>query len=293
MSRRLRRVGASAGAAVLLLASMPVRQPVWAREAPSRVWILPFKQLRADASLEHLAEALPALLAVAITASGDDNAVVERRQLDEVLDEQSLSLASLTSPETRQRVGRLLGATILIGGSYVGQGSQILVTMRASDLETGIIRASAEGAGSIGQLGGLAASLYRRLAVDLDRRLPGLVNAPIDGAPVANLHFMRGLGHYHSARYSHALAEFVLAAEDERLMGLSRFWLAKTYLAQGAYAHAYLELSRLEGVDSSYVRARDVDERMRACERRLSPDDIRVIRELGRKGSAERKEQVR
>ncbi|HEU0006209.1 MAG TPA: CsgG/HfaB family protein [Terriglobia bacterium] len=251
----------------------------WAGNRPARIWILPFQHPQADSSLDYLEEALPALLAVAISRS-DKHAVVDRQHLDQVLAEQSLTLEGLTSADTRHRIGRLLGATIMITGSFVQQGHELLITMQASDLETGIITATAEARGPTGQPGQLVNKLYRRLAGNLDRWLPELAPDQIDEAPLANLHFMKGLGHYHSARYSQALAEFMLAAEDERLADVSRLWLANAYLAQRHYVHAYLELSRLKGSGSSNPREIEIAAKMRECEKHLTLEDVKIIREL-------------
>jgi Curli production assembly/transport component CsgG len=268
---------------ISLVAAMAALPLASGRETPSRIWILPFQQLQADASLDYLEEALPALLAVAVSGSGETNAVVERQHVNRVLAEQSLTLEGLTSTDSRHRIGRLLGATVMITGSFVRRGQQLLVTMRASDLETGIITASAEGLGPTGQLSDLVGRLYGRLAADLGQRLPNLTPAQIDETPLSNLHFMKGLGHYHAARYSHALAEFMLAGEDERLTDISRFWLAQAYLAQQQHDHAYLELSRLASSGSTGLRGGDVAavaSMMRACEQQMNPDDVKMIREL-------------
>jgi len=254
-------------------------QLAWAGNRPTRIWILPFQHPQADSSLDYLEEALPALLAVAISRS-DEYAVVDRQHLNQVLAEQSLTLEGLTSPDTRHRVGRLLGATVMITGSFVQRGHELLMSMRASDLETGIITATAEARGPTGQPGQLVSKLYRRLAGHLDRALPNLAPDQIDETPLANLHFMKGLGHYHSARYSHALAEFMLAAEDKQLADVSRLWLANTYLAQQQYAHAYLELSRLKRGGSSNLRENEIAAKMRECEKYLIPEDVKIIQEL-------------
>ena len=274
MTQRTTRISA------FLVAAMAVFQSAWGSDGPPRIWILPFQPLHADASLEYLEEALPALLAAAVSGADENNSLVEREQLNRVLAEQSLTLEGLTSTNSQHQIGRLLGATVMISGSFVRQGQQFLVTMRASDLETGIVTAAAEGRGSIGQLGAVVGSLYRRLAGNLERPLPDLTPAPIDERPLSNLHFMKGLGHYHSARYSQALAEFVLAAEDERLTDISRFWLANAYLAQHQYAHACLELSRLASDGSTSVQERLVSARVRVCEQHLDPEDLKMIRNL-------------
>ena len=263
---------------VFLLTAMAVHL-AWAADRPLRIWILPFQHSQADSSLDYLEEALPALLTVAVSRS-DAYVVVERQRLNQVLAEQSLTLEGLTSPDTRHRIGRLLGATVMITGSFVQQGQDLLITMRASDLETGIVTAAAEARGPTDAPGQLVGTLYRRLAGGLDRRLPDLGPDQIDPAPLSNLHFMKGLGHYHSARYSQALAEFMLAAGDERLSDISRLWLANAYLAQLQYSHAYLELSRLMRAGSKSLPENEIAAKMRVCEKYLSPGDVKMVLDL-------------
>ncbi len=245
---------------------------------PPRIWILPFDHLQADSSLDYLREALPALLAVAVSRS-DEHTLVDRQHLDQVLAEQSLTLEGLTSGDTR-RIGGLLGATMMISGSFVRQEEELLITMRASDLEMGVISATAEGRGPVDQPAQLVSKLYRQLARNLDRRLPDVVPDLIDEAPTANLHFMKGLGHFYSARHSLALGEFLLAGEEKALTEVSRLWLANVYMAQQQYAHAYLELTRLAGAGSRDFREKEVATKMRECEQHLSPEDVKTIREL-------------
>ena len=270
---------------VVLLAAMALHL-AWAGERPPRIWILPFDNPGADASVAYLEEAIPALLAVAISQS-DQHAVVDRRHLNQVLGEQSLTLEGLTAPNTRHEVGRLLGATVMISGSFVKQGGDLLITMRASDLETGIVSAAAEARGPAGQLGRLVSELYRRVARDLGRRLPDVRADQIDEAPLSNLHFMRGLGYYYSARYNQALAEFMQATREKPLSDISRLWLANSYLAQEEYDHAYLELSRLRRGGSRNFRKGEIEAKMRACEKHLSAEEVERIRELARlQGSA-------
>ena len=272
----MRRWGAPGGA--LLLAAVATHL-AWADARPARVWILPFDNPGAAASVEHLEEALPALLAVALSRS-DRHAVVDRQHLVQVLAEQSLTLEGLTAAEARSAVGRLLGATVIITGSVVPQGPDLLVSMRTIDVETGFVTAWADARGAAGQPGRLVSELYRRLAAEPARALPSLSADQIDEAPVPSLHFMRGLGYHGSARYHQALAEFLQAASEPTLADLSRLWLANAYLAQKQYAHAYLELSRLGPDAPSPSRRAEVEAKRRECERHLSPETVTMIRDL-------------
>ncbi|MFQ5656096.1 MAG: CsgG/HfaB family protein [Candidatus Methylomirabilales bacterium] len=262
---------------VLVLTAMAVL--AWAGDRPPRIWILPFDNPKADASLEYLEEALPALLAVVVSQS-DQHVMVDRDHINEVLAEQSLTLEGLISKDTRHRVGRLLGATVMITGSFVKQGQALVITARAYDVETGFVTATVEARGPVGQLGKLVGELYRGLARDLGKRLPDLRADQIDETPLSNLHFMRGLGYYFSARYNHALGEFMQAVREEKLTDISRLWLANSYLAQEQYDHAYLELSRLMLGGSRNFRKKETETKMRACEKHLSADEVKIIREL-------------
>jgi TolB-like protein len=263
----------------VLLLTMLACHLAWAGERPPRIWILPFDNPHAEASLQHLQEAIPALLSVTISQS-DPHAMVDRQHLHQVLAEQSLSLEGLTATFTRQEVGRLLGATVLITGSLVKQGEDLLITIRASDVETGRVTATAEARGPDRRLSQLLRQLYGRLAGQLGRQLPALGAAQIDTAPLSNLHFMRGLGYYYSARYNQALAAFMQAAREAELTDISRLWLANAYLAQDQYGHAYLELSKLKFVGSRSFRPDEVEAKLRACETYLSPEAVQTIRQL-------------
>jgi hypothetical protein len=267
-------------ALALLLGAMPLRHFEVDDRGPERLWILPFTPAGADSSVAYLEDALPAFLMVAISGSDGIHSIVERERMNAVLAEQSLSLEHLTSAATRQRVGKLLGATVTISGSFVRLGEELLVTLRAADLESGIIVASTEGRGPLGQPAELVTSLYRTLSGNLSPRLPALAATQIDHAPLANLHFLKGLGHYYAARYSHALGEFMLASDEPRLTSIGRYWQANAYLAQHQYSSGCLELARLKRASPPEIPSSDVDVKLRTCERYLSADDLQLIRDL-------------
>jgi TolB-like protein len=263
----------------LILLTATALHLAWAGNRPTHIWILPFDNPKADVSLEYLEEALPALLTVAMSQS-DRHAVVDRQHVNQVLAEQSLTLEGLIAQNAGHRVGKLLGATVMITGSFVKQGQDLLITARASDVETTVVTATAEAHGSAGHLGRLVREVYRQLARGLGGRLPDLRGDQIDEAPLSNLHFMRGLGYYFSARYNHALAEFLQAVPDEHLTDVARLWAANSYLALEQYGHAYLELSRLNINGSRKVRQAEIEAKRRACEKHLSADEVEIIRGL-------------
>jgi TolB-like protein len=262
---------------VLVVGLLPVRAAL--SQEPPRIWILPFEQLHEDRSTEYLREMLPALLTVAMSQSSAD-LVVDRQLLNELLEERSLTLTGLTSSDDTRRIGELLGATVMITGSYTLESGRLLVNVRAIDLETGIVIATSRTSGTMGEPHELIGGLYQAVLAAVRQKVPDLPPDQFDRAPWSSLHFMKGLGHHFSARYSLALAEFILAAEQEELTDISRLWMAKTYMADRQYGHAYLELIWLMRRESARFAAREIAQRMRECERQLSADEVERIRQL-------------
>jgi TolB-like protein len=262
---------------ILVVALLPAR----AAQAgePQRIWILPFEQLHPDGAVEYLREALPALLTVAITQTSDV-LVVDRELLNQALEEHALTLEGLTSGDDRHRIGKLLGATVMIAGSYTRQGGELFVHLRAIDLETGVVTATTRLNGPMDQPRELIGDLYQAVLAAAQRKLPDLPPGLIDQAPWANLHFMKGLGHHFSARHNLALAEFILAAEQEELTDISRLWMAKTYMADRQYGHAYFELICLMRRGPAKLAAKEMAQLMLECERQLSADEVKRIQQL-------------
>lgn len=65
--------------------------------------------------------------------------VVERSQLNKVLEEQKLSLSGLTEEEQATQVGQLLGAQKIWTGSLSRFGDKYVLTMKSIDAKTGVI----------------------------------------------------------------------------------------------------------------------------------------------------------
>jgi len=73
--------------------------------------------------------------------SGSVLRLVERKDLQAVLKELSLSLQSLAEDESAARVGRLLGAKLLVTGSLYGKEAGYESFLKLIDVETGEILA--------------------------------------------------------------------------------------------------------------------------------------------------------
>jgi hypothetical protein len=91
--------------------------------------------------LADVAKAMPNLLATGLSKN-DGIELVEREQLEKVLDEQVLGQTGAIDPETAAQVGKLLGARIIVTPSSYVSGKQVYVTAKVINVDTGRIKAT-------------------------------------------------------------------------------------------------------------------------------------------------------
>ncbi len=246
---------------------------------PVRFWILPFDNITGDAADARYARIIPELLTVLVSQS-TRAAIVDREHLEKVLAEQKLSEEGLVSPLHRIRTGKLLKATILLSGSFVKRGQELMVTVHATDIETARLVASETARGPAEDIAGLLNELQRRLLAELRQELSPVRAEQVDQTPIANFYFMRALNHYYAARYNHAIADFTRAGGEERLAAVARLWTANSYLAQEEYGHAYLELRKLARKRSRNPQTKEVERKLSLCEGHLTAEELTLYGQL-------------
>ena len=117
---------------------------------PLAVW--PFDSFsegtgRSVAEAQLLEELLPDLVAGEL--GGDHRVrVVERRQLSAVLGEQKLGASQLAEESSRLRLGRLVGATWMLFGSFMKVGPMWQIDLRIVDTASSRIVATGAASGS-------------------------------------------------------------------------------------------------------------------------------------------------
>lgn len=135
------------------------------------VALLPFQE-RGD-NIETLGGKVTDLLFAQLVAR-DDMVLVERQDLDKVLQEQELSAAGFTDPAHSAVVGRLTGAKVLIAGSVLQVGDNLYLVAKLIGVETSrVVGASAKGKATgdvdelVAELGGEVAAKIQRQASEL------------------------------------------------------------------------------------------------------------------------------
>ena len=96
--------------------------------------------------------------------------VVERLQLKDILAEQKLGTSDLADADTRQRLGRILGAQRMVFGSFMAVGDQIRVNLRVVDSATSQVVVADEGTAGFDRVLAEAQKMAQRLAKVLGGR---------------------------------------------------------------------------------------------------------------------------
>ena len=109
------------------------------------VAVLPFESRDRQAASTDMGKSVAELLNIALMESGNAD-MVERAELDAALNELQLSAVGLTSKESQVKLGRFIGAKILITGSLFKSGSKNFVIAKIIGTETSrVLGASASG----------------------------------------------------------------------------------------------------------------------------------------------------
>ena len=110
-----------------------------AKAGPVTVAVLTFESdLKApDKSGELMAD----ILASRLSALGDFS-IVERQDMAKVLAEQKLTLSGLVSPDQAAKVGKLLGAKLLVTGRVTSTGTKVFAVCKVIGSETGQVKGS-------------------------------------------------------------------------------------------------------------------------------------------------------
>src|SRR6185436_506901 len=113
--------------------------PAMAQNQKPGVAVLPFENSAVQPDMAPLGKGIPALMITEL-ARNPDIRVVEREQIQRILDEQKLGANGNLDPATVVKVGKLVGAKYMIAGSYITDPSRkLVIALRCFNAETGEI----------------------------------------------------------------------------------------------------------------------------------------------------------
>jgi curli biogenesis system outer membrane secretion channel CsgG len=118
--------------------------PAPVSSGPPALAVWPIEDLSLQASgRPEAAELMTAAVMEAVEAEGD-YALVERERLLAVLQELSLGSSELAAESTGLRIGRIVGARLMLFGAYQAVASQMRVDLRLVEVETGKVVRTAQ-----------------------------------------------------------------------------------------------------------------------------------------------------
>jgi hypothetical protein len=174
-----------------MISSIRIRRRVGFPLALSLLWIGLLGATAADAQPLTIAvldleadgkELLPTArqvteLLTAGLSSSPDLILVERQRLGEALSEIELGISGTVDPDTAARVGRLVGAKVLVMGRLFPTGDDLVVVARAIGTETGRVYAESAAVPAGAPATGLAEMLVARVSARLKASRADLVAA--------------------------------------------------------------------------------------------------------------------
>lgn len=207
-------------------------------------------------------------------------AVVERRHLERILAEQELSLRGVTDASSVARSGRLLGADLILTGGFKHKDSTLTINGHLYDVETILLLRSAAVSTATNKVVEQTLDLLAKLVEGQDLEIPSPAPGAVDESPVANLHFIRGLGHLYVSLYDEAIAEFMRALSLEPDLADARFWIARCYFMEEEWAHALVELQAFLDTFPTHGKRRRALEMAEIAQGRLTDGERALLEDF-------------
>jgi tetratricopeptide (TPR) repeat protein len=211
-----------------------------AQPSPSRILVVPFDNVKREASIFWLGEASAVLLADDLNALGA--AAITREERREAFDRFQVPATAILSDATVIRIGELVGATTVVTGSVQLESDRLVVHVRALALETGRISHDLTDSGSSADL----FNIFDRLARRLVSSAAAAATPPGRSLPSARVfeNYIKGLLAEKPATAVNYL-NLALAAQPE--FDRARLALWDVYAEQGDHARALAAVVPIAG----------------------------------------------
>lgn len=116
-------------------------QQLWAEYKQTKIVVLDFQLQGTEFANQDLGKIVAEWLVTAMVKDGRFE-VIERRLLTKILAEHQLAMTGIVNPDQIQKIGKILGAEVLISGAVMQVGTLLEVNTRIIDIETGSIIAA-------------------------------------------------------------------------------------------------------------------------------------------------------
>ncbi len=205
-------------------------------QAKTVVAVIPFTNLMKDSSFDWLSGGIAETLIIKLS-NVDALQMVERIRLKEIMDEMKLAASGLVDEKTSAKLGKLVGAQVLVVGAFQKAGNRFRINGRFVEASTGKIIKTAEATGLTDEIFelqdkiaySLISSLKIQTTIEEDKRI---TDKPTESFK-AYEYMSRGNDYYINGNMTEAIRMYKQAlAVDPDLSGV-KYNLGLAYNAQG------------------------------------------------------------
>ncbi|GAB4510041.1 MAG: hypothetical protein Tsb0020_26920 [Haliangiales bacterium] len=210
--------------------------PSWAQAAPEpgagglRVAVLEFANTSTGDGLDVLGKGLQSMVTTDLTGASALT-LIERARLRDIERELALGGSGMIDAKTAARVGKMAGASHLLGGTFTVYGDSMRIDARLFSVEAGTVLLAEEITGDREAFFELEKALVRKLL-----RALGVKLAPAERTRIAQIHtadfeafrrFSQGVAHFDDERYQQAIAALEQATAIDGAFDLARVTLSE------------------------------------------------------------------
>ncbi len=209
--------------------------PSWAQAAPKpsgglRVAVLEFANTSTGDGLDVLGKGLQSMVTTDLTGASALT-LIERARLRDIERELALGGSGMIDAKTAARVGKMAGASHLLGGTFTVYGDSMRIDARLFSVEAGTVLLAEEITGDREAFFELEKALVRKLL-----RALGVKLAPAERTRIAQIHtadfeafrrFSQGVAHFDDEHYQQAIAALEQATAIDGAFDLARVTLSE------------------------------------------------------------------
>ncbi|MFH1074192.1 MAG: CsgG/HfaB family protein [Candidatus Firestonebacteria bacterium] len=226
------------------------------------ICITPFENSTENEEFEQLRTIVGDIFASELIGC-KDIIVVERERLNDVIKEQKLALTGLVNDNKMVRIGKILGANIILTGGFALSESNIKINVHLFEVETTRLIKSEEITGKSSEILDLIKILSEKLIKDLNIEKGINKREETDERFDLNIRFIKGLGFYYGCEYDRAILEFMKLLRRDPSNTDALFWKAESYYAGKEYNHAKTDYENILRITPDYKNNEKIRSRIK------------------------------
>lgn len=175
------------------------------------VSVLYFTNTAGSEDLKWLEKGLADMLLTDLSLS-DELQIVEREELEKIIEEQKFSLSGLADEDQSIEIGKLLSAEIILTGSFIAAGDTLRVDAKLLDSETGALKTAVKAEGPADRIleieNEIAKNIYTGLSLEIPEAIAAKKNAPVSAVQA----YYQGMMLFDNKEYAAAVEYYKAAA---------------------------------------------------------------------------------